>query len=361
MFRRLLIAAWLLLPTRLAAQDWLFLDGIVDGEFWATDSGSVLLTRNDGHPAPFGRLQLFAGVDLRQGLQLLALGELEAGKGGQEGKTEVNYDQLVLRYTRSPALTVNVGKFATPVGSFANRRFSPVNPLIGSPDGYPVLYPWGIQVGGAGSRFDYRVALVSLPYTHENYVPDPSAAPHLVLGAGITPSTGLRFGASFSLGPYLNRDLSSDLPPGSFWDDYSQTVGAVDAGFSRGYFEFHGEAAVQSFQVPTMSKSLTGFGSYLEFKYTFSPRFFAATRLEYNKYAYIEFEDEEWKGELLPMSNGEIGVGYRPWSHTIIKLSYRRDHWSVDAAERDEFPTGNAVAVQISQSFDLKSWFSRKQ
>ena len=112
--------------------------------------------------------------------------------------------------------------------------------------------------------------------------------------------------------------------------------------------------------MPTLN-SVTGFGSYLEFKYTFSPRFFAATRLEYNKYAYIEFEDEAWSGELLPMYNGEFGIGYRPWAHTIIKLSYRHDDWPVEADEKAEFPTGNAFAVQISQSFDVKSWFSRKQ
>ena len=41
-----------------------------------------------------------------------------------------------------------------------------VNPLIGTPEGYPVVYPWGGQIQGVVSGFDYRVGLVSLPTSH---------------------------------------------------------------------------------------------------------------------------------------------------------------------------------------------------
>ncbi len=44
------------------------------------------------------------------------------------------------------------------VGTFAARRFSTRNPLIGEPDGYPIEYPVGVELSGSGARFDYRVA-----------------------------------------------------------------------------------------------------------------------------------------------------------------------------------------------------------
>jgi hypothetical protein len=346
------------LPVPALAQDWLLLDGIADGEFWATDSGSPLLTRNDGTPAPLGRVQLFFGAAIRPELQLLALGELEAGKGGAEGKTEVDYDQLLLRYLRSPALVIDVGKFASPVGTFANRRFSPVNPLIGVPEGYPVTYPWGVKVDGTAGQFDYRAALISLPVSNENFVPEPAPWPRPALGAGFTPITGLRIGASYTRGPYLNADLGTAIPSGTFWENYAEQVVAFDGSFSRGYFEFHGEAAVSHYQIPTR-ESITGFGAYLEFKYTLAPRFFLATRLEYNKYAYIEPEsDAPWEAELVPIYNGEFGAGYRLGAKTLLKLSYRRDTGSVEASQKSEFPSGNALAFQVSQSFDLKGLFT---
>ena len=358
------VAAWLLLlvPVPAYGQDWLFLEGVADGEFWATDSGSALLTRNDGHPALLGRLQLFGGVVLRPELQLLVTGELEGGKGGEEGKTEVSVDQLVLRYLHSSLLVIDIGKFPTPVGTFSNRRFSPRNPLIGSPDGFPVTYPWGVVVGGTSTRLDYRAALVSLPYTHEDYVPDPSPAPHLVLGGGFTPLTGLRIGASFTRGPYLGRDLDASLPSGTFWQDYSQQVFAFDGRFSRGYFEFYGELALSRYEVPTRSETLDGIAYYGEFKFTWWPRFFTAVRLERNQYASIvPVTGGPWDARLVNLYDGEVGVGYRLWPRTLVKLSYRWDHWPGDANQPAPSPDGHALALQLSQRVDVTSIWARRQ
>src|SRR5262245_5519720 len=65
------------IPAR--AQDWLILQGIVDGEFWASDSGSRMLTRNEGRPGVLGAGRLFAGIAPTRNIQLVGLGAVYGG------------------------------------------------------------------------------------------------------------------------------------------------------------------------------------------------------------------------------------------------------------------------------------------
>ena len=69
------VALAMLWPAPARAQEWLILQGIADAEFWASDSGSRLLTRNDGAPGVLGRVRLFAGIAPVPAVQLVALGE----------------------------------------------------------------------------------------------------------------------------------------------------------------------------------------------------------------------------------------------------------------------------------------------
>ena len=141
------------------AQDWLILQGLAVGEFWASDSGSRLLTRNQGHPGVLGVGRVFVGVAPVPGVQLVAIGEAEGGDASG-GDYELYLEGLTLRLAPSRALVIEGGKILSPVGAFAPRRLSPVNPLIGEPDGYPTKYPWGVNVSGAIAAADYRIAVV---------------------------------------------------------------------------------------------------------------------------------------------------------------------------------------------------------
>jgi hypothetical protein len=86
-------------------------------------------------------------IEPRPGIQLLFGGDGEAATDA--GRMHLELDHLMLRLAPVPLLVFDVGKFALPVGTFAARRFSTTNPLIGRPDGYPVIYPWGTQLSGA--------------------------------------------------------------------------------------------------------------------------------------------------------------------------------------------------------------------
>jgi hypothetical protein len=360
---------WLCLTLLLAgaaparAQDWLVLNGIADGEAWSTDSVSPLLSRNGGEFATLGSFYLLAGVAPHPKVQLIFMGELEGGDATDESdQWEFEYQQVMLRLMPSPLAVISIGKFVSPVGTFGNRRLSPTNPLIGLPDGYAVTYPWGVQLSGSNSHFDYRVAGVNLPVTHEGYSPDPGTAWRPALGGGYTPIPELRLGASATWGPYLNSELGAAIPAGVDWKSYGETVLAFDARFSRGYFEFHGELAFSSYEVPNRTDAVDGLTYYLEVKQTWAPRFFTALRAERNDYPFIRpIGGPNWIARPVDVYNGEIGVGYRASAATILKASYRHSWSNVDPDLEAVLPNGYAFALQISWDMDIKSWLERKQ
>jgi hypothetical protein len=98
-------------------------------------------------------------------------------------------------------------------------------------------------------------------------------------------------------------------------------------------------------------------GGYAEATVTLSPRFFVAARVERYRYARVRPNGAPaWRGTETTQQNGELGVGYRLWPGTLVKLSYRLDHWPDDHSL-----DGHAVAVQFSQWLDLGGVFAGRR
>jgi len=176
------------------------------------------------------------------------------------------------------------------------------------------------------------------------------------MGAGLTPMTGVRVGGSFTHGPYLNRSLEAQTLHGGEWCDFAQTVAAVDAQFSRGYFEARGELAYAWYDVPGIAGRAFGVTHYTELRYTLTPRLFVAARAEQNRYPYIQPGAQgAWTTGRPTVTDAEAGVGYRVGVRTLVKASFRRDWWTSERAARPFLPDGYAWAVQLSQGIDLLS------
>lgn len=340
----------------------LLLQGIVDGEAWSTSNSSNLLTRNDGRPAGLGRLELWGAYEPLHGFVIYAEGAAEGGPARSDRGTTIYANQLGLRYATTPSFVVDVGKMTPVIGAFAPRHFSTRNPLIGTPDGYTLQYPVGAKVSGNVGIFDYRVAMVSLPTTHVGYQPDPTPVLRPAIGGGVTPLIGLRLGGSFTVGPYLNKDDAPSVPVGTKWSDYHQRVAALDASYAYGYLETHVEAARGTYDVP-LHGSITGFTYYGEAKYTLTPRFFLAARVERNKYPFIRASTAAggtYADRLTDFMDGELGAGYRASTNTLIKASVRGDRWWVKPGTGFRGEGGHAIAIQISQAFDVMELLERK-
>ena len=287
------------------------------------------------------------------------LGSIEGGSASEADGYVSELEQALLRYIPSPDLPVivEVGRMVSPVGEFSRRYLSSVNPLIGQPDTYDVTYPVGAAVTGSIARLDYKAAIVNRPVTHEGYLPEPGSALRPALALGFTPLVGLRTAAYATWGPYLSDAVP--LPPGTDWKDFDQRVIGLEFHFSRGHFDLHSDTSWSEYEVPNIGEASRGWAIYVEPAYAFTPRLFAALRLEYNNYARIVPRSEtEWQARNSAFYDAEIGLGYRLGKGLVLKAAYRRDSWQVPQERRSSNPDGYSVAAQISYTFDVLDWFS---
>ncbi len=153
------------------AKERFLLEGIFDLEAYETDANSRLLSRNDGDIASIGRLQLWSAYQISSGFQIYALGEIEVDDSSGERETEMEIEQFALRYSTNsaPNYYLEAGKLLSPVGAFAGRRLSTLNPLIGQPDIYDTSYPWAFRwldrLAGSIIGLPWLICLSSIPIT----------------------------------------------------------------------------------------------------------------------------------------------------------------------------------------------------
>lgn len=346
----LLVGAFVGGPRAARAQG-VFAQGIVDLEGWKTDSSSFLLARNRGRPVGIGRLSLWGGYQFAGGVTVYGLTELEGATAHDDGTSaEYALEQVGVRWSPNDHLVIDAGKIASPVGAYASRRFSTRNPLIGSPDEYPVTYPVGAQIAGVQGVVDWRLAVLSLPAVHDGYSPSPTSRARPAGGFGITPMTGLRVGASYTAGPYLGCEVSPTLLAGRNWSSFRQHLTAFDLELSRGYLELWAEGGRSSYDVPTQG-TMRGTAAYVESRYTLTPRFFLAARAEENDYPFILPTGGGWFTVQADVRNVEAGGGFRLTTSTLLKATMRRS-WR-RAPGVGFSPDGHALAIQLSQAFDV--------
>ncbi|MFC1719755.1 porin [Pseudomonadota bacterium] len=366
------LAVWLLaiscaLPGQsVLGQQRYLVEGIFDAEIYKTDADSLLLSRNDGDIASLGRLQLWAAFQISPGLQIYALGEAQTDNSGSHRVTEAVFEQYALRYTRqsSPYYFLEAGKILSPLAAYSDRHLSTQNPLIRQPYLLAATYPLGVQLAGSSGWFDYRAAYLDLPAGNGNYgavQPDSSFRP--ALGFGVTPFTGLRFGITYTQGPFLDRHTAY-VPPGTSSADFDQRVWGLDFQYSRGYLELNGQWVNFRYEVPYYYEDTDDTSWYLELKYTWTPRLYGAARFGKYQVSYIASYGETYGlPRVAPgreFSDIEIGLGYRLGSNVLFKVAYSSDHWSAGDVPDYRLHNGHSVGMQLSWHFDLGSMFQQK-
>lgn len=347
------------------AQQRYLVEGIFDAEVYETDSNSILLSRNNGDIATLGRLQIWAAFQITDGLQVYALAEFETDNSSADRVTKSEFEQYALRYTSqtAPYYFIEAGKIISPLAAYSDRHLSTQNPLIRQPYIFTTTYPLGIQVAGSSGWFDYRVAYLDLPAVNGSYgVNQTDSAYRPALGFGITPLTGLRFGITYTKGPYMSRD-ENYVPPGVSWRDFDQRVLGFDFQFSHGYLEINGQLVNFQYEVPHYADRTNDTSWYVELKYTWTPRFFGAVRFGNYEVEYIDYDRG---GYSLPrvasgreFSDLEIGLGYRLSPSLLFKVAYSNDYWSAGKKPDQRLQNGHSVGLQLSCNFDLASLFQQ--
>jgi len=159
-------------------------------------------------------------------------------------------------------------------------------------------YPLGAIVSASGPHWDIRGGVTDATPTRARSVFSGSKGPgatQVVVGGGITPVAGLRFGGAIAAGPYRIDAYSQRpmlIPDGSYGAEYatngvlekgaplpdaSADVYSVEGEYAIGYTRVTGELVVDRFE--TMITPAVSHGLNLLAVQTLSPRWFVAGRL----------------------------------------------------------------------------------
>lgn len=243
-----------------------------------------------GHVEPTLVIDAAGAVDLSHGAVLIVR---PVAYGGDEHWDAKLYQALV-RVERGDQVRWRVdGGYITPpigIASFDSRP--DVNPTLLPPfvhgagvgsieAGVPPVqlvsptYPLGVQAAASATRWDARVAVTDSSAARARGAftrNGPARAPQLTVGAGLTPTPGLRIGAAWSAGRYAQASEAFDrrAREASFANvefDWSGGHGRVYGEWLRGSFERAGDRGIARAFTITGVRTLTA-------------RLFAVSRLQ---------------------------------------------------------------------------------
>jgi hypothetical protein len=268
-------------------------------------------------------------------------------EGFDGGNYDVRVDVLQAylayeRYTGRNMIRVKAGEMSTAFGAYMLDYDDTRNPLIDIPAGYGYYYSPVSTLGFTGAEVDATINKFDLRLQAATSAPGNRRGPrqsdqylNWVGGAGYTIRQGLRVGASAYHGPYLHRGHRFFFPGELNPKDLPATGYAADVQFAQGHLELAGEFQYHRLpytKIPTLHRKL----GYVQARYAFLPRWFAAVR---------------WGGEssIAPISYrvGEVAIGYRPNRRQIIKASYQ-----LLRSNEYQGASGGVVGVQLVTQFN---------
>lgn len=352
-----------------------------------------LIPETDGFVT--GRARLFA--DLFVGASLYGTLELRAdgGEAPRAGAAEARVEQAFLRWTASPLLGVQAGKFASPFGSYPTRHHTDEDPLIrpplpyewrtmvstllvpansgafiawkdepeqfrpyGAPPVWGTPYQWGALVLGSWRGGSWTVAVLnSAPSSEpEAWAWDPARFEHpsLVASLGWQLAPWLRATVYYDRGPYVEPDAMGPIPPGAALSDYDQILWGAEAVFQLGHTGVRAEAFHDRWEVPNVAEDPIDVSYSVEATRTLAPGLFVAARYGAIHFNHIPFRSAGYTG---PGPEGidawdydtrrvQVGGGYRLLRNVEARAEYM---WNVSHGPAD--PDDDLLSVQLWWQF----------
>ncbi len=318
------------------------------------------------------RLTTFLDVQLGPRAYLFVQGRVDRGFDPSDGSTEGRLDEYAIRITPwdDGRFNLQVGKFATVVGSWVRRHGTWENPFITAPLAYEKLtgmwdvaavrstatllrwshvrpktfvgeqfadsrfrlpivwgpsYAAGASVAGEMGRWTYAAEIKngSLSSRPEYWEVDEVHWNHPTFSGriGFRPDERWDLGLSASAGSYLLPSAKPTVAAGHDLDDYRELVVAQDVSFAWHHWQVWAEVFVARFTIPLVGDATTT-SWYAEAKYKVTPQFFAAVRWNQQTFGDvidgigdpIRWDYNTWRLDFAPT--------YRLTPHAQLKLQY---------------------------------------
>ena len=334
--------------------------GLLDLEGYYMQQPAPGLIENE-HSFLFNpRLTTYLDAQIGPQFYFFAQTRVDRGFDPVDARVQARLDEFALRYTpwKDGRFSIQLGKFATVIGSWANRHDSWLNPFVTAPLPYenltglwdseaahsfgtvlywsggdkynriPVIwgpsYAMGAAVSGEIGKFDYaaevkNAALSSRPEAWD--MTEGFSHPTFSGRAGYRPDEAWNIGLSASTGTYLLPQAAPSVARGAGLGDYRSILLGQDVGFAWHHWQFWAEVFETRFDVPDVGH-LDSVAWYLESKYKFTPQLFGALR--WNQQLFNKVPDRD--GDFYPWSDDiwriDAALTYRFTPHMQAKLQY---------------------------------------
>ncbi len=303
-----------------------------------------------------------------------------------------------VRPWKARAFDVQAGRIPPVFGAFARRSYGADNPLIGYPLAYQYLtslrpnaiprtaddllqmrargwrasypvgdaapgpgvplvsaYRWdtGVQAHAAGERVEGAIALTTGTLSNPR-VGDDNRGRQLSARVAWKPIVGLVLGASGARGPFLTSGVEDRVAAVTTRETHTQRALGLDAEYSRDYWIVRGELiesrwTLPGLAAPRIDSPLWARAAFVETRYRFTPRFFAAAR-----------------GDRLtfsPIRGQRLFAGQpTPWDAPVTRVEagggvYLQRNLTVRAVVQRNWRDGGRVRKQTFVSAQLSYWF----
>ncbi len=327
-----------------------------------------------GDDEPFANPRLVLLLDAWLGRHLYAFVQARADRGFDPRLVpdgDARADEYLVRWTplASPAINLQVGKFATLVGNWVLRHDSWQNPFVTAPLPYervttvsddaapdspraflarrdladkkrkwlPVVwgpsYASGLSFFGHTDVVEYGVELKNAALGSRPSEWDGTergwSEPTVSARIGLRPSAAWAVGMSLSSGPYLRHAADASLRPSDDTGDFRETVLAADARWSWRHLELWAEVFAARFQVPFACRGCgvhtddaDSLSYYLEGRYRFTPNLFAALRWNQQVFDAVDAPRGRDVGSDRDAWRTDMALTYRFDRHVQAKIQY---------------------------------------
>jgi hypothetical protein len=175
------------------------------------------------------------------------------------------------------------------------------------------------MLSASGTRWDARAGVIDGTPARPRSVfggSHPRSEPQLVLGAGLSPITGLRVGAGLAYGRYRSRGT---LPSGAPLDPQNATVFNLEGEYAVGHSRFSGEWVRNRFNLPAGAAIARGFN--VQASHTLTPRVFAAARATHASSPVVKMAADVRRTSTAI----EATLGYRLNTELTVRGGYQRE------------------------------------
>lgn len=329
------------------------------------------------------RLRFFTDVFIGQHLYGLLELRGDRGEAPTRGAMQGRVEQAYLRLSDvSGKMSLQVGRFASPFGSYAERHLTAQDPFVrpplpydfptvisrttvpsspsaflswkdhpttrrwvGTPPVWGVPYQWGAMAMGRVGRVSYRAAAMNSAPSSE-----PAAwgldvgrlrHPSWVLGLRVPLSPAIAIQGSYDTGPYMDPIRSGTLPAGHSRWDYRQSIWSTDLTFARGPVMAKAEILHDKWQVPNVGDNLVEIGYVGQVQSDLAAGLSAAVQWSYLNFrpwrdapgaAYWDYDVARYQASLAYRVAKNVGVlasvltdvyrGYGGPSHDLLALRW---------------------------------------